>query len=93
MNELDHWFKSSDHENTKERLESWFKSVGTSGNHAFKKFVKTYKGWKLEILHSFMYPYNNGYIEGINNTTKVMKRLSYGIKSFEGDERKSYRDK
>nr|WP_238458134.1 transposase [Alkalihalobacterium alkalinitrilicum] len=30
-----------------------------------------------------MYPYNNGYIEGVNNTTKVIKRMSYGIKSFE----------
>ncbi|RSL33310.1 hypothetical protein D7Z54_11885 [Salibacterium salarium] len=33
---------------------------------------------------AFVYvPYNNGYIEGINNTTKVIKRASYGIKSFE----------
>jgi len=30
-----------------------------------------------------MYPYNNGYIEGVNNTTKVTKRMSFGIKSFE----------
>jgi transposase len=58
---LDHWFKTSDHKNAKEGLESWLKSVETSsGNHAFEKVVKTYKRWKLEILHSFMYPYNNG---------------------------------
>ena len=30
----------------------------------------------------FVFPYNNGYIEGVNNTTKVIKRLSYGLKSF-----------
>lgn len=30
-----------------------------------------------------MYPYNNGYIEGINNTIKILKRLSCGIKKFE----------
>jgi len=30
----------------------------------------------------FVYPFNNGYIEGVNHTTKVLKRQSYGIKSF-----------
>ncbi|WP_281250260.1 transposase [Virgibacillus proomii] len=29
-----------------------------------------------------MYPYNNGYIEGVNNTIKVLKRNSFGINSF-----------
>ncbi|WP_274379466.1 transposase [Alkalihalobacterium alkalinitrilicum] len=35
------------------------------------------------MLQSFMSPYNNGYIEEVNNTTKVIKRMSYGIKSFQ----------
>ncbi|MCR6108180.1 transposase [Salipaludibacillus agaradhaerens] len=35
------------------------------------------------MLQSFIYPYNKGYIEGKNNTTKVFKRMSYAIKSFE----------
>ncbi|WP_123059358.1 transposase [Virgibacillus dokdonensis] len=26
-----------------------------------------------------MYPFNNGYIEGINNTIEVLKRDSFGI--------------
>lgn len=82
-NDLDKWFKTSDHLNAKQGLEAWFERVEQSGNRAFKKVVKTYKRWKKEILHAFMYPYNNGYIEGVNNTTKVIKRMSYGIKSFE----------
>lgn len=82
-NELDHWFKTSTKENAKAELEAWFDRVIESGNEAFMKVVKTFKRWKREILQSFMYPYNNGYIEGVNNTTKVMKRMSYGIKSFE----------
>lgn len=57
--------------------------VEESGNEAFKKVVQTFNRWKQEILQSFMYPFNNGYIEGVNNTTKVIKRMSYGIKSFE----------
>ena len=81
-NELDKWFKTSDKTNAKVGLENWFSLVDESGNEEFQKVVKTFKRWKTEILHSFMYPYNNGYIEGVNNTTKVIKRVSYGIKSF-----------
>ncbi|MGJ9385940.1 transposase [Salipaludibacillus sp. CF4.18] len=50
---------------------------------AFQKVTKTFIRWKQEILRSFMYPFNNGYIESVNNATKVIKRMSYGIKSFE----------
>ncbi|MCE7793807.1 ISL3 family transposase [Salipaludibacillus sp. CUR1] len=81
-NELDKWFKTSDKDNAKAGLEKWFSLVDESGVEAFKNVVKTFKRWKTEILHSFMYPYNNGFIEGVNNTTKVIKRMSYGIKSF-----------
>jgi transposase len=82
-NELDVWFKTSTMENAKTGLEAWMTRVEESGNEAFKKVVRTFKRWKQEILQSFMYPFNNGYIEGVNNTTKVIKRMSYGIKSFE----------
>ncbi|SHG76586.1 Transposase [Virgibacillus chiguensis] len=44
---------------------------------------KTFLRWKQEILQSFMHPFNNGYIEGINNTIKVLKRDSFGIKNFQ----------
>ncbi|WP_191992217.1 transposase, partial [Peribacillus tepidiphilus] len=82
-NELDVWFKTSTMENAKTGLEAWMTRVEESGNEAFKKVVRTFNRWKQEILQSFMYPFNNGYIEGVNNTTKVIKRMSYGIKSFE----------
>ncbi|MEK5324073.1 transposase [Aeribacillus sp. FSL M8-0254] len=82
-NELDVWFKTSTMENCKTGLEAWMTRVEESGNEAFKKVVQTFNRWKQEILQSFMYPFNNGYIEGVNNTTKVIKRMSYGNKSFE----------
>nr|WP_234400624.1 transposase [Virgibacillus senegalensis] len=53
-----------------------------SNIEAFRR-VRTFMLWKQEILQSFMYPFNNGYIEGINNTIKVLKRDSFGIKDFE----------
>lgn len=82
-NKLDEWFKNSTKDTAKAGLEAWIRLVEESGNEAFKKVAKTYQRWKQEILQSFMYTYNNGYIEGINNTTKVIKRMSYGIRNFD----------
>ncbi|WP_044747695.1 transposase [Bacillus alveayuensis] len=64
-------------------LEAWMTRVEGSVNEAFQKVIQTINRRKQEILQSSMYPFNNGYIEGVNNTTKVIKRMSDGIKSFE----------
>ena len=82
-NKLDEWFKQSNAYTAKAGLERWFELVEQSNIEEFKSVVKTFKRWKTEILNSFVYPYSNGYIEGINNTTKVIKRQSYGMKSFD----------
>ncbi|MCG1027073.1 transposase [Virgibacillus halodenitrificans] len=42
--------------------------------------TKSINGYRTQTIH--MYPFNNGYIEGVNNTIKVAKRMSYGIKNF-----------
>lgn len=34
------------------------------------------------IKNSFIYPYNNGRIEGINNKIKVLNRVAYGYRNF-----------
>ena len=44
---------------------------------------RTYKNWEKEIINSFKYKRDNGFVEGYNNKIKVIKRVSYGIKSFE----------
>lgn len=82
-NELDQWFKESSKENAKDGLETCMIRMQESGIEAFHRVSKTFKRWKEEILNSFTYPFSNGYIEGVNNTIKVLKRNSYGIKSFE----------
>jgi len=82
-NALHNWFHTSDCYNVKEKLYEWFDEVKNSSIREFDSVVKTFKNWQTEILNAFIFSYNNGYIEGINNTTKVIKRMSYGIKSFE----------
>ncbi|WP_436426901.1 transposase, partial [Kurthia gibsonii] len=34
------------------------------------------------IENSFMYPFNNGRIEGIHNKIKVLNRVAYGYRNF-----------
>lgn len=82
-NKLDQWFKESNEKTARQGLEECLLAMKASKMEAFDKVRKTFQRWKQEILQSFMYPFNNGYIEGVNNTIKVTKRMSYGIKDFE----------
>lgn len=47
-----------------------------------KTSIKTLKQHLPFIENSFLYPYNNGRIEGINNKIKVLNRVSYGYRNF-----------
>lgn len=44
--------------------------------------LKTLKKHLPYIQNSFIYPYNNGRIEGINNKIKVLNRVAYGYRNF-----------
>ena len=47
-----------------------------------KTSMKTLKNHLYYIENSFLYPYNNGRIEGVNNKIKVLNRVAYGYKNF-----------
>jgi len=44
--------------------------------------LKTLRQHLPFIENSFIYPYNNGRIEGINNKIKVLNRVAYGYRNF-----------
>ena len=48
----------------------------------FLKHLPTLREWFQEIMRGILIGYNNGFIEGCNNRTKVLKRISYGIRNF-----------
>jgi len=54
----------------KQRLYQFYELVNDSGIKEFQKAIETFKKWQKESL-SITY---NGYIEGINNQTKFIKR-------------------
>ena len=47
-----------------------------------KTSLKTLKKYSPYVLNTFSYPYNNGPIEQTNNKIKVLKRISFGYRSF-----------
>lgn len=67
---------------TKEGLYRFYKLVEKSGIPEFLTNIQTLKNWQVEILNSFVYGYSNGFLEGINNHTKVIKRNAFGFKNF-----------
>lgn len=64
-------------------LEAFYRKVEETENPAFLKAIKTFKNWQVEILNSYAFGYSNGFLEGINNTSKVIKRNAYGFRKYE----------
>lgn len=57
------------------------------GNHNvlsedMRSALKTLKKYKELVIHSMISKYSNGPLEGINNKIKVIKRVSFGYRSF-----------
>lgn len=81
------WFdwakKTEDVAEVKRRLEAFYRKVEAAQIPAFLKAIQTFKNWQVEIINSFIFPYSNGFLEGINNKTKVMKRNAYGFRRFD----------
>ena len=72
--------KSSDE--GKQRFVDWLFSVEAMELPEFQDCTKAYHNWFQEILNSMDVPWTNGYIEGCNNKTKVLKRVTFGMRNF-----------
>lgn len=66
----------------KQRLANWLFSVELMDMPEFHDSTTACHNWFQEILNSMDVPWTNGYIEGCNNKTKVLKRVSYGMRNF-----------
>lgn len=74
--------RSNSSDEGKKRLIDWLFSVEIMDLPEFNDCIKAYRNWFHEILNSMDVPWTNGYIEGCNNKTKVLKRVSYGMRNF-----------
>lgn len=66
----------------KHKLSDWILSAELMDIPEFSDCIKAYRNWFHEILSSMDVPWTNGFIEGCNNKTKVLKRVCFGMRNF-----------
>ncbi len=63
----------------KQRLLKWCAKVRRSALTCFDSFLKTLTNWLDEIVNYFAERRSSGFVEGLNNKIKTLKRRCYGI--------------
>ena len=66
----------------KHKLADWLLSAEVMDIPEFFNCTKAYHNWFHEILNSMDVPWTNGFIEGCNNKSKVLKRVCFGMRNF-----------
>ena len=66
----------------KRRLADWLMAAEAMELPEFLDCTKAYHNWSDEIINSMDVPWSNGFIEGCNNKTKVLKRVCFGMPCF-----------
>jgi len=70
-------------------INSWIMKLRDSNLKEFNKLATTFINWKDEIINSIIHydsnnkRYSNGFIEGVNNFIKVIRRLAFGFRDFD----------
>lgn len=67
----------------KRKIKQWIANVEKSDLTCFNTFIKTLKKLWNETLNYFINRLNSGFVEGLNNKIKVLKRRCYGIFNVE----------
>ena len=66
----------------RKRLADWLLAVEVMDLPEFHDCTKACHNWFNEIVNSMDVPWTNGFIEGCNNKTKVLKRVCFGMRNF-----------
>jgi transposase len=64
-----------------ERIQKWKAKVQRSGLKCFNSFLKTLTNWLEKIANYFVDRLSSGFVEGLNNKIKTLKRRCYGIRN------------
>ena len=63
-------------------IAEWIYLAENANLSEFNACTKAVHNWSDEILASFDFRYTNGFTEGCNNKTKVLKRVCFGVQNF-----------
>src|SRR5512143_3543936 len=70
---------SSDRVTAQTRLHRWGELVKAAGITCFDKFLTTLQHWQDGILNYFNGRHTSGFVEGLNNKLKLLKRRCFGL--------------
>jgi transposase len=73
--------KNKDEGRTK--LYDWILNIAHSEITEYYEFVRTLLNWKENILNYFEEHISSGFVEGVNNKIKLIKRKAFGFNNFE----------
>jgi transposase len=62
-----------------QQLDAWKQKVAESGLSCFDKFLTLLETWQDSITNYFEDRHTSGFVEGLNNKLKVIKRRCYGL--------------
>lgn len=80
---LRHWYQHKSLERATREFPNLVQAMLSSDIPEYKTLANTMLAWRREILAYFLYPYTNGFTEGTNTKIKLLKRIGYGIPSFQ----------
>jgi transposase len=63
----------------KTKIRAWLRRIARSELRGFDKFINTLGRWWQEIINYFVNRDNSGFVDGLNNKLKVLKRRCYGL--------------
>ena len=63
----------------KRKMHGWMRRVKNTGLNCFDSFLKTLEANMDVIINYFVNRYTSGFVEGLNNKIKVIKRRCYGM--------------
>jgi len=70
---------SPDRTTAQTRLQLWTEQVEASGLSCLDKFINTLHNWQDEILNYFDGRQTSGFVKGLNNKLKLLKRRCFGL--------------
>ncbi len=71
-----------DRATAEEQLTAWIAEVEASDLGSLGKFVTTLRNWWDAILNYFHERLTSGFVEGLNNKLKLIKRRAFGYRNF-----------
>jgi transposase len=75
------WYHDRHYATAAYQLDNWLQAAKQSNIKEMLYVVKTITHWKSEILNYFKHRITTGFLEGMNNKIKTIKRMAYGFRT------------